>query len=228
MMGTVWVIILSSFFAGLISIDRAAFGQFQFSRPVVAAPLLGLLLGYPAEGVITGLVFELLFLSSLPIGSFIPFQALFPALLAVVMIRADGTNGILPAAIILALPSVAMDRLADIRWMRSNERAFNKAEIYVRLGRADLAEMVHRLAILRAGVYHAAAFLFSAAILVPAYSLTVRGMGGFSGILATAALVPFFTGLAALTADHNKGKGWIGFAVGMVIGVLGGLGRGIS
>jgi mannose/fructose/N-acetylgalactosamine-specific phosphotransferase system component IIC len=223
-MDAVWLIILSSVFAGVISIDQAAFGQFQFSRPIVAAPLLGLLLNCPAEGVVVGLVFELLFLSSLPVGSFIPDQALFPALVAVVMIGTDEMNGVLPVAIVLALPSFIMNRWADRRWRRSNERAFYKAEVYVRLGRVDLAEMVHRLAILRAGFYHMIGFLLSCAVLVPVHRLIVKGTGGFSGILVAVALVPFFTGLAALTADHARGRGWAGLAVGMIAGVLAGLG----
>jgi len=223
MMNPLLLILLASVFAGIISIDRAAFGQFQLSRPVVAAPLLGLFLGYFTEGVVIGLVFELLFLDSLPVGSFIPNQALFPALLAVVMVGTGQAQGALPTAIVVSLPSLIADRWADMRWMRGNEKIFNKAEVYVRLGRSDLAEMQHRLGILKAGVYHFAAFFFSCVLLVPVFGIAVSKIPGLPGLLAVAAAVPFLTGLAALSANRLQNRGWIGFAVGLSFGVLTGL-----
>lgn len=216
-------ILVASVFAGVISIDLAAFGQFQLSRPVVAASLLSLLLGCPAEGVVVGLIFELLFLDSLPVGSFIPDQALFPALTAVVIVGVGQAPGVLPVAVIVAIPSLAASRWADTQWRRSNERIYNKAEIYLRLGRSDLAEMQHRFAVLRAGFFHFLAFLFSCSILVPVCGIVVKGIPGSPAFLTVAAAVPFLTGLAALSADRVRRRGWIGFAVGLSFGVLTGL-----
>jgi len=222
-MGPLPQILLASVFAGVISVDLAAFGQFQLSRPVVASSLLGLLLGCPAEGVVVGLIFELLFLDSLPVGSFIPDQALFPALTAVVIIGVEQIPGILPAAVIVSLPSLAANRWADTQWRRKNERAFNRAEVYVRLGRSDLAEMQHRFALMRAGFFHFVAFLFSCSILVPVCGIVVKGIPYSAAFLTAAAAVPFLTGLAALSADRVRKRGWIGFAVGLSFGVLTGL-----
>lgn len=222
-MADLYLIVLVSIFVGIIAVDRAAAGQFQFSRPIVAAPMLGILTGCLVEGVIAGLVFELIFLDSLPVGAYIPDQALFPALLAVLMVKVDGAADALPAAIVLALPSLFLDRFADRRWRRINERTFRKAKVYLRLGRADLAERLHRLSILRAALYHMAAFLVSCAVLIPVYRLIVDGDGGFQGIFLAVGIVPFLVGLAALTASHVKGKGWIGFAIGLAFGALAGI-----
>lgn len=215
-------ILLASFFAGAISIDRAAFGQFQLSRPMVAAPILGLLMGCPTEGVIIGLLFELLFLDSLPVGSFVPLEPLFPALLSVVLI---GTGQIppqaLPIALLLSLPSVLADRYADRRWRRSNKKIFDRAQVYVRLGRVDLAQIQMGLAILHSGFFHFLAFLFSCAVLVPLGGLVAGKTVGFSGLLLATALAPFLTGLAALSSNRLRKKGgWIGFATGLFFGLL--------
>ena len=218
-------ILSASLFTGVISIDRAAFGQFQLSRPVIAAPLLGLLMGCPAEGVLIGLIFELLFLDSLPVGSFVPLEALFPALVAVVMI---GTGYVprsaLPVALMVSLPSVVADRWADYRWRRGNERIFSRAEAYVRLGRLDLVQIQMVSAILRAGFLHFLAFSLSCAVLVPAAAMVAEKTPSLSGLLLAAALVPLLTGLAAFSSRRlRRGKDWMGFAAGIFFGLLAGL-----
>jgi PTS system mannose-specific IIC component len=223
-MSDFWLIVLVSAFTGIISLDRSAVGQFQLSRPVVAAPILGFLCGCPVEGVAAGLVFELLFLDSLPVGSFIPDQALFPALLAVLMVKMDGAAAALPAAIVVALPSLFLDRLADRYWRRGNERTFRKANVYLRLGRVKLAEGLHRVAILRTGLYNMLAFLLSCVVLIPVYMLIMDRISGFPELFSSAGMVPFLVGLAALTASHVQGRGWIGFAIGLTFGIVAGIG----
>jgi PTS system mannose-specific IIC component len=219
MISSILLIVLASAFTGFIILDRAAFGQFLISRPIVAAPLLGFLSGCPVEGIIAGLVFELLFLNSLPVGSFIPDQALFPALLSVLMVKIDGGLTAMPAAVIVALPSLFLDRLADRRWRRRNERAFHKAEVYIRLGRADLAERLHRIAILRAGLYNMLAFLLSCVFLIPLYSLVLGRFNGIPVLFSSTGMVPFLAGLAALTVGHVQGTRWIGFGIGLALGI---------
>lgn len=225
MIGCVGSIVLASLFAGIVSIDRAAFGQFQISRPMVAAPLLGFLMGFPMEGVVTGLVFELLFLDSLPVGSFVPFEPLFPALLSVVLI---GTGQVppsaLPMALVISLPSVVADQWAEVRWRRSNEHIFNRAQACVRLGRVDLAQIQMGLAIFRTGFFHFIAFLFSCAVLVPAGGVLTVRLAGLSGFFLVAALVPLLTGLSAFSRSRLREKGgWIQFAAGLFFGFLAGL-----
>jgi mannose/fructose/N-acetylgalactosamine-specific phosphotransferase system component IIC len=186
----------------------------------VAAPLLGLLLGNPAEGVVVGLLFELLFLESLPVGAFIPDQGLFPALMAITIISVESNPAVLPTAVIVSLPSIAANRWADARWRRGNEKLFNRAEVYVRLGRPDLAEIQHLKGILSAVFLHFWAFLLSSAVLVPVCAIVLEVIPRSSVFLAMAALIPFLTGLAAVSADRIRRGGWIGFAVGLSLGVI--------
>lgn len=225
MSGAALAILLASLFAGIITLDRTALGQFQLSRPVVAAPLLGLFMGNPAEGIVIGLLFELLFLESLPVGSFVPLEALYPALLTVVMIGAGQVpRSALPVAMMVSLPSVLADRWADDRWRRSNERIFNRAEVYVRLGRPNLAQAQVGLAIFKAASFHFLAFLLSCAVLVPLGRVAAGRFPGLSGLLTAVAVVPLLAGLAVLSADRlGKKEGWVGLAAGLFFGLLAGL-----
>ncbi|UCG38649.1 MAG: PTS sugar transporter subunit IIC [bacterium] len=228
-MSVLWSIILSTVLTGILAVDRTALGQLQISRPIVAAPLLGLILGCPAEGVIAGLIYELLFVRSLPVGSFIPEKPLYPSLMAVLLyaINRDISPGtyVLSAAVVVAIPTFTVDRLADVLWRRSNERTFHRAEVFVRLGRADLARLGHILSILRAGLYHSAAFLLLVAVLEPLFRLTLGGLVSSPGLLTVAAMVPFITGLAGLAAERTQNARWTGFAAGLLLGCAVGIWR---
>ncbi|MBE9537336.1 MAG: PTS sugar transporter subunit IIC [Proteobacteria bacterium] len=61
-----------SFTGGLISLDRTAAFQVMISRPIVAAPLVGLMLGDPLTGLKVGLLLELLWIGYLPVGASVP------------------------------------------------------------------------------------------------------------------------------------------------------------
>lgn len=62
--------------AGLVSmltgLDRVALVQAMISRPLVAGPLTGWLLGSPLVGLEVGMLLELLWLGRLPVGAAIP------------------------------------------------------------------------------------------------------------------------------------------------------------
>jgi len=65
-------IILVSVTGGVIALDRTAIFQVMLSRPIVAAPLIGLVLGDPLTGLKAGMVIELLWIVELPVGASIP------------------------------------------------------------------------------------------------------------------------------------------------------------
>jgi PTS system mannose-specific IIC component len=209
--------------------DRSAFGQFQLSRPIVAAPAMGFVLGCPGEGAVIGLLYELLFLRSLPVGSFIPNHPLFPSLVTVLLVgtygSSDGGSGgingaaLIGPAVLFGLPTFALDQTVNVLWRRSNEESYYRAEAFIRLGRDNLAQLLHMLAILRAGLFHGGAFLLSGAILIPLFGAAMAQFPNLGGVLAVVAVIPFFTGLAGIAADRIKQQGWYGFAAGLAAGI---------
>ena len=64
-------IILASFCGGLLCLDRV-FIQAMISRPVIIAPIIGLLLHNPYAGLVIGAFVELIWLDRIPIGTYIP------------------------------------------------------------------------------------------------------------------------------------------------------------
>jgi len=73
-------ILLSGVIGGLINLDTYSVGQTMISRPLVSAPLLGLiqgtLAGYPQEGLqlgtIVGVILELVWLNTFQLGTSLP------------------------------------------------------------------------------------------------------------------------------------------------------------
>lgn len=61
-------IVIVSLVGGLIALDRTAAFQIMVSRPLVAAPLVGLILGQPIVGLMLGSLTELIWLNRLPVG----------------------------------------------------------------------------------------------------------------------------------------------------------------
>jgi len=225
-------IFLSAIVAGVLCIDRNAFGQFQLSRPMVSGMILGIILGCPTVGLVVGLIYELLFLISLPVGSFVPYHPLFPSLASVLLIGVYGGPNqpfeLLGFAVLLGMPTVFLDRAVNIQWRRSNERTFQKAMVYLRLGRTDLAQVQHVLAGLRAGVYHGGSFFITGIILVPLFHFLVKSTSFRFERLSVVAILPFLVGLAGLVSDRTEKRGWLGFSFGLAAGTCVGIWRLLS
>lgn len=64
--------LLGAGMAVLLGLDRTAALQIMISRPLVAGPLVGLLLGDAMTGLILGMLLELLWLCRMPVGASIP------------------------------------------------------------------------------------------------------------------------------------------------------------
>lgn len=65
-------IVMVSIAGAVIALDRVAAFQVMISRPIVAAPIIGALLGDVMTGMKAGLVLELLWIGYLPIGASVP------------------------------------------------------------------------------------------------------------------------------------------------------------
>jgi len=222
------LLVSTALIGGLLGVERTAFGQFSLSRPLAASFLFGILTGQPAEGAMVGILFELLFIRAIPAGSYVPYHPLYPALLAVMLLASGvlGDHGWMrvPAAALFALPAILPDRLAEIVWRRSNERAITRSVALFRMGNPRQARTVHLLSISRAFLFHALSIALSGAILYFFSSWILAAIPGALGYFAIIGITPFFVGLAGVSANRLRGLGWIGFVLGLLAGALVGSG----
>lgn len=133
-------------FSGL---DRTAFMQLMISRPIVAAPLTGWLLGDTLAGLQVGAMVELLWLGRLPVGAAIPPDDTQVAIGSTVLAITMGNRMELldPAFVILctliAMPLGKVGQLFD-RWARNwNGRLLQKAQDSLAEEQFRAAEQAH-------------------------------------------------------------------------------------
>jgi mannose PTS system EIIC component len=110
-MANEWIIpIISVCLAGgILCLDRVV-GQFMLSRPIVAAPIIGLILGDLETGLISGAFIELLWIDRLPLGIYLPpndtLVAILIASVSILTGRTIGHSspGLISFAVLLFLP----------------------------------------------------------------------------------------------------------------------------
>ena len=120
-MGAAWADVLwAALWGGLATLERRAFLQAMLSRPLVAATVMGLLIGDVNAGLFTGLVLELFYLGAASLGAAVPdhdtLAATGTAAAAAAMAQATG-GGSTPAmwslALLLFLPLGRLGRWLD-------------------------------------------------------------------------------------------------------------------
>lgn len=107
--------------AGMVSmltgLDRVAFVQIMISRPLVAGPLTGWVLGDPLTGLEVGMLLELLWLGRLPVGAAIPPDDTQVAVGATVLAASTGhivgLNG-MPLVILSVLIAIPLGKFGQI------------------------------------------------------------------------------------------------------------------
>lgn len=130
-------------------LDRTAAMQIMLSRPLVAAPLAGLLLGAPQSGLLVGSMVELLWLGRLPVGAAIPPDdtqvAVGATTLSVLMGEALGLRGIgfVLLCVLVALPIGKVGQVFDRLVRHWNDRLVPAAEEALAEGRLERIEALH-------------------------------------------------------------------------------------
>lgn len=133
-------------FSGL---DRTAYLQLMISRPIVAAPLTGWLLGDALTGLQAGAMVELLWLGRLPVGAAIPPDdtqvAIGSTVLAITMGSMLGLAE--PAFVILctliAMPLGKVGQFFERMARNLNGRLLQKAQDALADGQFKAAEQAH-------------------------------------------------------------------------------------
>ena len=109
--------LLAGLVAMLTGLDRVALVQVMISRPLVAAPLTGLVLGNPLLGLEVGMLLELLWLGRLPVGAAIPPDdtqvAVGATVLAFSMGQMLGLGG-MPMVILAVLVAIPLGKFGQL------------------------------------------------------------------------------------------------------------------
>lgn len=125
-------ILLISFCGGLFCLDRV-FIQAMISRPVIIAPLAGLLLNNIYAGLIIGAFIELIWIDRVPIGTYVPPNDSIAAVVAtaVAVIAGQKVGGVFPQlialSILIAIPFGILAKYMDTYIIKTNEAMSDRA-----------------------------------------------------------------------------------------------------
>jgi PTS system mannose-specific IIC component len=175
----------------ICGLDRVAMLQILISRPIVAAPLIGLLLGEPLIGLQIGVMVELLWLARLPVGAAVPPDdtqvAIGATVLAVALGRQLGSISpeMMLVSLLIALPLGKVGQYCDHRARLYNGRLPDLTEQAVAQGLFGRAQLLHLRGLL--------SFSFAALM---TYSFIV-----FGGLL----VIPFAWSLIAVPLGYSAG-----------------------
>ena len=159
---------------GLVSIgvglDRTAAFQFMVSRPIVAAPLTGWLLGEPMTGLQVGAMVELLWLARLPVGAAVPPDDTQVAVGATALAACLGTFWGIPGlafnilATLVSLPLGKAGQFFDRHARQANGRLFHEAELALEKGDLKAVERNHLWGLLHFGLASLGTYLMIIAL----------------------------------------------------------------
>jgi PTS system mannose-specific IIC component len=223
-------IILAAGAAGLLGVERGGGLQGHLSRPVVAGPLLGWILGDPLGGLLVGAPLELASLGSTrPEGEDPTGLAVFVTTVAVTAGLAAGTGvrgDVAALAFLTSLPLVWIWWLQR-RWQgRWGARVDARARELVEAGEVDAALRLHLLPLLLPVVTMAALTVVAATLLGPWLArihLFLPPLVLWIGTSAWTLLWAAGAGVA-LRAGRLRGLALLGLAVGAALLWLGGRG----
>lgn len=125
-------LVLISFLGGIIGLDRVSV-QLLVSRPIVCAPLTGLIMGDAYTGLTVGALLELFWIERLPIGTCVPPNDFFVAFLVVTSSIMAGeklghmTQEIVAFSLLLFVPFGYLGQTLDGFIIKSNDALYEGA-----------------------------------------------------------------------------------------------------
>lgn len=151
---------------GALCLDRV-FPQVMISRPVVAGPLTGWILGDPYTGLLCGAFIELIWIDRFPIGKYVPPNETMATVIATAAAVSAGASlggasrELTVFALLAFLPLGYVGRRLDIWIITSNEVLARKAVGLAEKPDIRGIERQHMLALIRTFIF-SAFFIFAA------------------------------------------------------------------
>ena len=223
----IWNIILVSVAGGILCLDRVVL-QAMISRPIVAAPVIGLILGEPYTGLIVGAFIELFWIDRLPIGAYIPPNDTIAAILITASSIESAHNlnnfsqGLVILAVLLLLPLGILARQMDLWLCRGNEKLADGALVDAATGNTRAVARRHLTAILRAYLFPACFIMVTLpmgiALMTWAYPRLADWM--IRGLTLTYSLLPLIGTAVALSTINIRGMIPVFCAVFLAVTVL--------
>ncbi len=125
-------VIIVSFAGAFLCLDRVVL-QVMVSRPIVAAPVIGFILGDPYTGLIAGAFIELIWIDRLPIGAYIPPNETMTAILVTASsiesahLLGNISQGLIALSVLIFIPLGVLAQRMELWINQGNEKLTREA-----------------------------------------------------------------------------------------------------
>jgi len=205
-------VITVSVAGGILCLDRVVM-QTMISRPIVAAPVIGLILGDPYTGLIAGAFIELFWLDRLPIGAYIPPNDTMAAILITASsiesshLLGDISQGLIALSVLIFVPFGVLAQRMELRISQGNEKLTREALEDAARGDIRSVGRKHLFAILRTYLLSALFILVALPIGIAAMAWLYPRLASFviRGLTLLYNLLPFLGAAVALNTINLRG-----------------------
>jgi PTS system mannose-specific IIC component len=226
-------VIVVSIAGAFLCVDRVV-SQVMISRPIVAAPFTGLILGDPYTGLIAGALIELFWIDRLPIGAYIPPNDTLAAILitasSIESARLLGhiTPGLITLSVLIFIPLGVLGQRMEIWICRGNEQLTRDALNDAAKGDLRAIARKHLSAILKAYLLSASVILIALPIGIVALTWIYPRLAPFviRGLTLLYSLLPLLGAAVALNTINIRSMVPIFCAVFLAVSVILGIMRG--
>ena len=202
-------IIIISFVGGLLCLDRI-FIQAMISRPIIIAPVIGIILGNPYAGLIIGAILELFWMDRIPVGIYIPpndsIAAAFAASMAILAGLSLGavTKELMTLSILLAIPFGILAKKIDVKIVESNNHLSDQALEAAKRLDIHAIERKTYLGLAKAFLFYVVLLFILQLIFIPAMIWFYPKLP--SGVNAMLSLIYYFLPLVGIAVAINTIK----------------------
>jgi len=202
-------IIIIALCGSLLCLDRV-FIQAMISRPVVIAPIVGLLLNNLYAGLMIGALIELIWIDRLPIGTYIPPNDSIAAVVATAIAAMAGSNlgnispELIALSVLLAIPCGMLAKQIDVMVVQSNNVMSDKALADAQKGDVRAIERKNYLGLIRVFLFYAVFLLAVQAALVPSVIWVFPGLNDI--LLRALSFTYYFLPLLGIAVAINMLK----------------------
>ena len=211
----------------ILCLDRVVL-QAMISRPIVAAPVIGLILGDPHTGLIVGAFIELFWIDRLPIGAYIPPNDTIAAILITASTIESAhylgnlSQGLIVLAVLLFLPLGVLARQMELWLCRGNEKLADEALADAARGDVRSIARKHLTTILKAYLFPAGFILVTLPIGIGVMTWAYPRFADWTirGLTLTYSLIPFIGTAVALNTINIRGTVPVFCAVFLAVTVI--------
>jgi mannose PTS system EIIC component len=206
-------LIAVSIAGGVLCLDRVVL-QVMIARPIVAAPLIGLILGDPYTGLIAGSFIELFWIDRLPIGAYIAPNDTVAAILVTASSIESGrllggiSQGLIALAVLIMIPLGILAQRMELRISKHNEKLAGEAMNDAARGDMRSIARKHLFAILNTYLVSAAFILIALPIGITALTWLYPRLANqiVQGLTLLYGLFPLLGAVIALNTINIRGS----------------------